>query len=116
MLAPKPKKPEQQEDRRKKLDDDISKSRFNTTQGFDGSQSITTLGTPVAAFFGKREGKVGGLFLQPQLVWSRMFSYGTHQGFLGGYIVGETLETAPEFPRNERDKPTLPAFSWAPAR
>ena len=58
LLAPKPKKPEQQEDRRKKLDDDISKSRFNTTQGFDGAQSITTLGTPVAAFFGKREGKL----------------------------------------------------------
>ena len=101
LLAPKPQKPEQKEDRRKKLADDVSGTRFNQTQGFNGSQSVASLGTPVPAFFGKREGNFGGLFIQPQLVWSRMFSYGTHQGFLGAYVVGETLETAPEYPRTD---------------
>ena len=68
LLTPKPKQPEQEEDKSKKLADNVSKSRFNSTQGFDGGQTISTLGTPVAAFFGKREDGHGGLFLQPQLV------------------------------------------------
>ena len=110
LLAPKPEKREKQEDKRKKLADDVSQTRFNTTQGFDATQEIARLGSPVPLFFGNYQpndgnSPTGGLSIAPQMVWSQMYSYGNHQGFKALYVVGEVLETAGDYPR--KDKPDL---------
>ena len=109
LLAPKPKPPRQQEQRdapepggSKRLSDQNGAARFNSTQGFQGQQSIAALGATVAIPFGRYqrnedycEGRpdyfTGGLSVAPVLVWSRMFSYGNHQGFKGLYVVGENM-------------------------
>ena len=123
LLAPKPKTPERKENQRLKADDNISRSRFNNTQGFDNQQDISALGSPVPLFFGKfervgnSEGRAvthGGLLLQPQLVWSRMFSYGTHQGFLGGYIIGEVIDGEEKTGRYDRPELAGIQFGTSP--
>ena len=109
LLAPKPKPPKQQQQREapepggtKTLGDQNGAARFNSTQGFQGQQSIAALGATVAIPFGKYERHendcegapdyyTGGLSVAPVLVWSRMFSYGNHQGFKGLYVVGENM-------------------------
>ena len=109
LLAPKPKAPKQQQQREapepggsKKLDDQNGAARFNQTQGFQGQQSIAALGAPIAIPFGKYQRNesecsgqpaffTGGLSVAPVLLWSRMFSYGNHQGFKGLYAVGENF-------------------------
>ena len=101
LLAPKPKQPKEPGGTTK-LSDQTGATRFNSTQGFQGQQSIGALGATVAILFGKYQRNeddcqgrpdyyTGGLSVAPVLVWSRMFSYGNHQGFKGLYMIGENL-------------------------
>lgn len=115
LMAPKPQAREKKEDKQKKLADDVSQTRFNTTQGFDAAQQVARLGSPVPLFFGKYElngdnPPTGGLSIAPQMVWSQMYSYGNHQGFKALYVVGEVLETASNHPR--KDKPDLASIQF----
>lgn len=103
LLAPKPKQAQRvKEGGQLKLGDAQGADRYNATTGFQGVQEIAELGSVVAIPFGRYERHTarcenqpdyvtGGLSIAPQLVWSRMFSYGNHQGFKGLYVVGENL-------------------------
>ncbi len=93
LLAPKPKEPEKDERNQKRLASDSGPQRFNSTSGFDTIQQIAEFGQTIPLLFGRYNPNefTGGLSTAPRLVWSRMFSHGSHQGFKGIYAVGEAL-------------------------
>ena len=100
LIAPKPQAPKKPEEKEAiALADQTGRSRFNSTGGFNGIQQIAELGSVIPIMFGRyqthtRNGQTyttGGFMASPQLVWSRMFSYGSHQGFKGLFVVGEAL-------------------------
>ena len=115
LLAPKPQAPKRDEREQLKLADQTGQSRFNSIGGFNASQQIAELGATIPIPFGRyeeftRDGhtySTGGLMASPQLVWSRMFSYGTHQGFKGLYVIGECLNDTAVFIAG-KDDPTKP--------
>ena len=91
LLAPKPKEPP--EIKQKKLADLNGPSRYNSTYGFDSVGEIATWATPVPIPFGKFVNKdgiySGGLIVTPDLVWSRLYSYGSQQIAKLLYAAGE---------------------------
>ena len=96
LLQPKvPKQQEQKQIQQQALADRAGRTRFNATYGFDGAQELAEYGSRIAVLFGRYQQAggytTGGLSVSPQLVWSRMFSYGGSQGFKGLYVVGEAL-------------------------
>lgn len=74
--------------------------RFNQTFGFEGAAELAQYGVPIPIPFGRWTQRdthtTGGMMAAPALVWSRMFSYGSSQGYKGLYLVGETGLTAPD--------------------
>ena len=95
LLAPKPQTPEQTNIRQRTLGSQRGRQRFNATVGFDGVQELAEYGSRLAILFGDYQehgfGVTGGIMAQPQLVWSRTMSYGTHQGLRLMYLLGETI-------------------------
>lgn len=95
LLAPKPQTPEQTNIRQKTLGSRRGRQRFNATIGFDGVQELAEYGSRLAILFGDYQehgfGVTGGIMAQPQLVWSRTMSYGTHQALRLMYVLGETV-------------------------
>lgn len=100
-ITPKPKAADNEQKEAKQLvelESTEGRRRFNNTQGFDSVQGLASLGQVIPVLFGKyfrgSDGEnYGGIYASPQLIWSRMFSYGSHQGFKGLYMVGEvTME------------------------
>jgi hypothetical protein len=96
LLAPKPQTPEQTTNiRQRTLGSQRGRQRFNATVGFDGVQELAEYGSRLAILFGDYQehgfGVTGGIMAQPQLVWSRTMSYGTHQGLRLMYLLGETI-------------------------
>lgn len=95
LLAPKPQTPEQTNIRQRTLGSQRGRQRFNATVGFDGVQELAEYGSRLAVLFGEYQehgfGVTGGIMAQPQLVWSRTMSYGTHQALRLMYVLGETI-------------------------
>ena len=94
LLTPKPKAPDQAKQRRNiKQDDLVGPSRYNTTYGFDSVGDIATWNTTVPIIFGKLVERAGlysgGIIVNPDLVWSRLFSYGNQQVAKLLYAAGE---------------------------
>lgn len=101
LLTPKPQLPSAgKEVTNKDLPDQVGPSSFNQTTAFDSVAALAEYGQPIPIPFGKlgtgSDGKLtGGLVLAPSLVWSRCFSYGSYQRFLGMYVAGEWSLAAP---------------------
>lgn len=101
LLMPKPSMPTAGKDvTSKDLPDQIGPSAFNQTTSFDSVAALAEYGQIIPIPFGKlgtgADGKLtGGLVLAPSLVWSRCFSYGSYQRFLGMYVAGEWSLAAP---------------------
>ena len=101
FLAPKPALPKAgKEVTSKDLPDQIGPSAFNQTTAFDSVAALAEYGQVIPIPFGKTgsgsDGRLtGGLVLAPSLVWSRCFSYGSYQRFLGMYVAGEWSVAAP---------------------
>ena len=97
FLTPRPETPSQGRTRR--LASANGRSRFNQTFGFEGSTEIAQFGIPIPIVFGRYTERAshttGGILISPSLVWSRMFSYGSSQGYKALYAVGESVLTAP---------------------
>ena len=95
LLAPKPNTDKPNEIKQRRLRDQRGRSRFNETYGFDGMQELAAYGDLLAVIFGdyveNGTDVSGGNMVQPQLVWSRTISYGTHQALRLMFVVGETL-------------------------
>jgi hypothetical protein len=93
LLAPKPKQQEREERRQIQQADLTGPTRYNSTYGFDSVGQIATWATTVPIPFGKyvnADGVVsGGLLINPDLVWSRLFSYGSKQVAKLLYAAGE---------------------------
>ena len=96
LLAPKPKQPKQVE--RRQLAGRTGKDIYAPSFGFDSLQELAQYGQTVPIAFTRRKGQVdpndqnsdkgtGGLLISPQLVWSRMKSW-------GGYQVAEIVAIA----------------------
>lgn len=104
LLAPKaPQLPQAEtprESRNKRLASAQGRSRFNQTFGFEGNADIAQFGLPIPIIFGRWTQRTthttGGILVTPALVWSRMFSYGSSQGYKGLYVVGESSIAAPD--------------------
>ena len=103
LLTPDPPKIEERKNNQViELESSEGRRRFNNTQGFSGVQGLTTLGTVIPVTFGRyfqgSDGEnYGGIYVSPSLIWSRMFSYGGHEGFKGLYMIGEvTIDTTVE--------------------
>jgi hypothetical protein len=98
FLTPKPEVPSQ--GRTKRLASANGRSRFNQTFGFEGTADIAQFGLPIPIIFGRYTQRethtTGGIFVTPSLVWSRMFSYGSSQGYKGLYVVGESVLNTPD--------------------
>lgn len=98
FLTPKPEVPSQGRTRR--LASSNGRSRFNQTFGFEGAADIAQFGLPIPIIFGRYTQRdthtTGGILVSPSLVWSRMFSYGSSQGYKGLYVVGESTLTTPD--------------------
>lgn len=103
LLTPKPKEPKQNEQKDPiQLNSQEGRKRFNNTAGFDGVQGVADLGSTIPILFGQYKAidgeNYGGIYVSPALIWSRMFSYGSHQGFKGLYLLGEVtidMDTVP---------------------
>ena len=89
LLAPKPREPETQERRQISGSDKTGPSRFNTTYGFESLADIAQWGDVIPISFGKSTDTTGGLLVTPKLVWSRVFSHGSHQVVKALYSCGE---------------------------
>lgn len=102
LLAPKPQTPEQTNIRQRTLGSQRGRQRFNATVGFDGVQELAEYGSRLAILFGDYQehgfGVTGGIMAQPQLVWSRTMSYGTHQALRLMYVLGETIGSGQKRP------------------
>lgn len=114
LLMPKPKAA--RESASKRLADAQGRSRFNQTFGFEGSPDIAKYGSTIPLLFGRYTERethtTGGLLASPALVWSRMFSYGSNQGYKGLYVIGESSVDAPDI--NGVFIGTVPAASLSP--
>ena len=98
LLAPKPKAPKfakSKESSSKSLGSVTGASRFNSTFGFDTIAELASFGEVIPIVFGlyNRTHRIGGVFVSPKLVWSRMFSYGTQQAAQLQFVVGEQGKT-----------------------
>jgi len=94
LLTPKPTQPNKNDRSQAQLPDQVGPSAFLQTTAFDSVAALAEYGQPVPIPFGNASvdgaGELtGGLTLAPSLVWSRCFSYGSYQRFLGMYIAGE---------------------------
>lgn len=87
LLQPKPKAPGAID--RRTLDSITGRSRFSPTRGFESQADLADYGTPIPIVFGRYTGTEGGMFIQPPMVWSRMFSYGLEQAVKLMFVVGE---------------------------
>jgi plastocyanin len=105
LLAPKPPQVAQQQQREQQsvqLASQGGRKRFNATSGFTGAAPLAEYGATVPIIFTRWQYRPefneysGGVFVTPQLVWSRMFSYGGSQGYKAQYVVGEHGPGAPE--------------------
>lgn len=96
LLTPKPKQPNQVE--RRQLGGRRGKEIYTPSFGFDSLQELAQYGQTVPIAFTRRKGQVnpddqnddkgtGGLLISPQLVWSRMKSW-------GGYQIAEIVAIA----------------------
>ncbi len=96
LLAPKPKQPDQI--RQRQLGSRRGSDIYAPSFGFDSLQELAEYGQTVPIAFTRRKGQVdpadqnsdkgtGGLLISPQLVWSRMKSW-------GGYQVAEIVAIA----------------------
>ena len=104
LLAPKPTQPKQQKQRQSiNLGDDVGATRFNKSTQFDSVQEIARIGDVIPIMFGNYDSveKTGGLSMQPPLLWSRMYSFGSHQSFKGLYTLGQRLNENERAPRKE---------------
>ena len=93
LLAPKPKEPKNEERRQIKQADLTGPTRYNTTYGFDSVGEVATWATVIPIPFGKYVNSsgvtAGGIIATPDLVWSRLFSYGNQQIAKLLYAAGE---------------------------
>ena len=99
LLTPKPKQPRgQREIQRRQLGGRQGSDVYRPSFGFDSLQELAEYGQTVPIAFTRRKGQVdpndqnsdkgtGGLLISPQLVWSRMKSW-------GGYQVAEIVTIA----------------------
>ena len=96
LLAPKPKQPNQVQQRQ--LGSRRGKDIYAPSFGFDSLQELAEYGQTVPIAFTRREGAIdstdqdndkgtGGLLIAPELVWSRMKSW-------GGYQIAELVTIA----------------------
>ena len=90
LLTPKPKQPQGDQIRRRQLGGRSGKDAYTPSFGFDSLQELAEYGQTVPIAFTRRKGQVnpddqnddkgtGGLLISPQLVWSRMKSWGSYQ-------------------------------------
>ena len=88
LLTPKPKQPKQVQQRQ--LGSRQGKDIYTPSFGFDSLQELAEYGQTVPITFTRREGAIdpedqdsdkgtGGLLISPELVWSRMKSWGSYQ-------------------------------------
>ena len=96
LLTPKPKQPDQVQQRQ--LGSRQGKDIYAPSFGFDSLQELAEYGQTVPIAFTRREGAIdstdqdsdkgtGGLLISPELVWSRMKSW-------GGYQIAELVTLA----------------------
>ena len=90
LLAPKPQQPKGNQIKRRQLGGRSGKDVYTPSFGFDSLQELAEYGQTVPIAFTRRKGQVkphdqnddkgtGGLLISPQLVWSRMKSWGSYQ-------------------------------------
>jgi hypothetical protein len=94
LLTPKPTQPNKNDRSQAQLPDQVGPSSFLQTTAFDSVAALAEYGQSIPIPFGDTSvdsaGELtGGLTLAPSLVWSRCFSYGNYQRFLGTYVAGE---------------------------
>ena len=91
LLTPKPKMPSAPKSGRVDLESITGASRFTPSRGFDTLNKLADYASPIPIIFGlyNEKRKVGGMLVEPRLVWSRMFSHGTQQQAKLLFVVGE---------------------------
>ena len=90
LLMPKPKMPKERKNGKNiRLASRQGAERFGPTTGFDTIADLANYAEPIAVVFARREDDIGGVLSSPQLVWSRVFSYGNEQGIKLMFIIGE---------------------------
>ncbi len=93
LLTPKPKMPSASRGSSFDTGSITGPSRFTPSSGFETLNELADYASPIPIIFGlyqgQGRGEVGGIFVTPKLVWSRMFSYGTQQSALLMFVVGE---------------------------
>mgnify|MGYP003148869267 CR=1 FL=1 len=77
----------------KRLGDLNKAGRFSPTHGFESAVGLATYSSPIPVIFGRYRGSGdengGGILYTPSLVWSQLFSLGTHQAAKLMFVVGE---------------------------
>ena len=91
LLTPKPKMPSAPKSGRVDLENITGASRFTPSRGFETLNELADYASPIPIIFGlyNETEKVGGMLVEPRLVWSRMFSHGTQQQAKLLFVVGE---------------------------
>ncbi len=91
LLTPKPKMPSAPKSGRLDLESITGAGRFTPSRGFETLNELADYASPIPIVFGlyNETEKVGGMLIEPRLVWSRMFSHGTQQQAKLLFVVGE---------------------------
>ena len=106
LLTPKPKRPSVSSSSSQTLASITGSDRFTPTSGFDTQVTLADYAEPIPIIFGKWTGTTGGILVTPNLVWSRLYSYGTQQGAKLLFVVGEQGYNAGQKPQG-LDQPDL---------
>nr|BAR23733.1 putative phage tail protein [uncultured Mediterranean phage uvMED]BAR23748.1 putative phage tail protein [uncultured Mediterranean phage uvMED]BAR23799.1 putative phage tail protein [uncultured Mediterranean phage uvMED] len=107
LLTPKPKQPGGDQIRRRQLGGRSGKDIYAPSFGFESLQELAEYGQTVPIAFTRREGAIdstdqdsdkgtGGLLISPELVWSRMKSWGVYQVAELVTIAGQGNMARPE--------------------
>ena len=116
LLAPKPEEEQATQPEETTVDgqDIIRKDRFTPKSGFDSIQNVVDMGSIIPLIYCKREGKLGGLRVNTNLLWSQLLSVGGGQFFKGIFMVGES---APELELSQTalGNNTLAAYELVPS-
>ena len=99
LLAPKPRAPEQKKQGDPFQSQDVrGRTKYAPLSEFDSVQDLAALGTVVPLIYCNREGGIGGVRAESQLIWSRMVNRQTYQELhaLLLYSAGK-LNTTPQY-------------------
>lgn len=112
LLTPKPNLPQQsRQQANRQLDSIAGRDRFAPTYGFQSAQELSRYNEVIPIVFtnhipnvkiGNDTYNIGGVMISPKLVWSRTYSWGSHQSIEMVFLAGQAPMSRPSDTADDR--------------